>query len=702
MINQMQQVVIATRKRDSEAVIAALQEVGVLHLRPISGGPLNTGSLSGQDAQARRDDERMLARAESTIAELGAYRPAPAPLPAVAEWEGVVEGAAVPVSTLAKQRQELQSDLDVERNYGDAVRALARMVGGLDRSRRLALVPFLLQPTDNLGDLEAALRETLPERYAIATEQVGQNRVGVVATLKAERDAARTALSKVRLGELRLPGRFDNMPLADAAAAMEDIRQNGVSRQADLNTQREKLAQQHGPALYAVRDALKDRVAVHDVRAVSARGKYSLVMQGYVPVDRLGALDATLDKFGDSVCAELHPVDEHHDDQIPVELKNNSYVKPFQVVMGLMSLPKYGSFDPTWVIAVFFPLFFGIIIADVGYGLLFLWFGMWLLGKARRNEGWDLSFFGAYVPPATLKDLGYVVNVMAAWTILWGFLTGELFGTLGEHLGLFYINPELLNNLWSWTGIHYPTEAAHGAAHHAGLIPTLFPRLETGYFSNVALVFALCFGIIQVLWGWAIRIQMGIRHKDPIHTWEGIALGGGVLGLIMMAFASRAGKDFGALTNFGSPLVILMWAGFIAFIVGYIRIIKHFPMLPIELLSQGGAVMSYARIFAVGLVSAILAKLCSDVGWAMYERIGFLGILIGIVVGALLHFFVLALTLIGHIVQPLRLHMVEFLNPTGFNNETSPRYNPLRRLSPSPSAQVPVQPVPSAVSGPVK
>lgn len=695
----MQQVVIATRKRDSEAVIAALQDAGVLHLKPISGGPLNTGSLVGGDAQHRRDDERMLARAESTIAELGAYRPAPAPLPAVSEWNGVVEGAAVPVSALAKQRQELQSDLDAERSYGDAVRALSRMVGGLDRSQRLGLVPFLLQPTDNLADLEAALRDVLPERYAVATEQVGQNRVGVIAILKGDRDTARTALSKVRLGELRLPGRFDTMPLSEAASAMEDIRQNGQGRQQDLNAQREKLAQQHGPALYAVRDALKDRVAIHDVRAMSARGKYSLVLQGYVPVDRLPALEKTLDGFGDSVSAELHPVDEHHDQEIPVELVNNGYVKPFQVVMGLMSLPKYGTFDPTWVIAVFFPLFFGIIIGDVGYGLLFLWFGMWLLGKARRNEGWDLSFFGAYVPPATLKDLGYVVNVMAAWTIVWGFLTGELFGTLGEHLGLFYINGDLLNRLWSWTGVHYPVEEA---AHHTGLIPTVFPRLETGYFSNVALVFALLFGIVQVLWGWAIRIQMGIRHKDPIHTWEGIALGGGVLGLIMMAFASRAGKDFGALTNFSNPLVIVMYLGFIAFIVGYIRIIKHFPMLPIELLSQGGAVMSYARIFAVGLVSAILAKLCSDVGWAMFEKIGFLGIIIGIVIGALLHFFVLALTLIGHIVQPIRLHMVEFLNPTGFNNETSPRYNPLRRLSPT-ATPAPAQPMAvSPVSGQVK
>lgn len=192
----MQQVVIAVRKRESDNVITALQDAGVLHLRPIAEGPLSTGNLAGQDAQERREDERLLARAESTIAELGAYRPAPAPLPAQSEWETVVEGAAQPVSHLAKRRQELQSDLEVDRTYGDAVRALARMVGTLDRSRRVALVPFLIGATENLGELDGALRESLGDRYTVASEVVGANRVGVIATLSADRDAARAALSK--------------------------------------------------------------------------------------------------------------------------------------------------------------------------------------------------------------------------------------------------------------------------------------------------------------------------------------------------------------------------------------------------------------------------------------------------------------------------------------------------------------------------
>lgn len=692
MINPMQQVVIALRKRESESVIAALQDAGVLHLKPVEGGPLSTGSLAGEDAQYRRDDERLLARVESTIAELGAYRPAPAALPEQALWPETVEAAAVPVALLAKQRQELSADQDVQRGYGDAVRALARMTGGLERSRRVALIPFVLQPTDNVAELDAALREVLPERYALATETVGNNRVGVVVTLRAEREQARTALSKVRLGELRLPGRFDTMSLGEVAAALDDVERSGNSRLQQLNAERDQLSQQYGPVLYAVRDALKDRVAIHDVRAVSARGKYSMVMEGYIPADRVPALQNALSRFGDGVSYEVHPVDEHHDSRVPVELKNSSYVTPFQnTVMGLMSLPKYGSFDPTWVVAWFFPFFFGIIMADIGYGLLFLLAGMWLLNKGRRGEGWNVPLFGAYLNPQTLKDLGFVTNVMAGWTILWGFLTGEFFGTLLEHLGVFYQNNELLNRLWGWTGVHF---GAHGAeaGHHTGLIPIVFPRLDTENFGNIALVFALLFGILQVLWGWGIRIQQGRKHGDQMHFWEGIAMFGGISALILLAFATKAAKDFGQLTNFANPLVLLMYIGFIVFIVGFLRVAKHLPLLPVELLSQGGAVVSYARIFAVGLVSAILAKLCTDLGWSLNEKLPIIGMLLGLILGALLHFFVLALTLIGHVLQPIRLHMVEFLNPTGFNNETSPRYNPLRRLSAAqPQAAAPLR-----------
>ncbi|MFC6591800.1 hypothetical protein ACFP81_07090 [Deinococcus lacus] len=223
MITPMQQVVIALRKNGSDAVIAALQDAGVLHLRPIVEGPLKTGQLAGQDADVRREDERLLARLESTLAELGITRGAAAPLPAEAEWAGLIETVALPAADLARERQAVQGDLDAVSAYGSAVHALARLSGGLDRSRRVATLPFVLPAGESAAELQAALQAALPERAVMATEVAGNNRVGLIAVLRSDRDAARAAMSQARVGELRLPGRFDQMPLSDAAAEMDRI-----------------------------------------------------------------------------------------------------------------------------------------------------------------------------------------------------------------------------------------------------------------------------------------------------------------------------------------------------------------------------------------------------------------------------------------------------------------------------------------------
>lgn len=680
MITPMQQVVIAMRRRESESVITALQNAGVVHLKPIEDGPLKSAGVQEQTSDELKEAERLLARVESTIAELGAVRPAEmtAAVPPRGEWAARIESVAGPVADLARERTEVQGDVDAAAAYAEPVTTLAGMVGTLDRSRRVAVIPFLLHAETDLAELQASLQEGLADRYELSVANSGTGRVGAVAVLAADRDTARAALGRVRLAEMRLPGRFEGMPLQQAAAELGQIRAAGRDHLQGLNAKRDALAEQHGRELFALRDGLKDLVAVHDVRSLSARGRYSLVMQGYVPTDRVTALQAALQPFGEGVVHEIHAVDAHHDSAIPVELQNSEFVRPFEMVMGLMSPPKYGTFDPTWVMATIMPFMFGMIIGDVGYGLLFLAFGLWLNGKAKRGEGWTVPLFGMELNPRVLSNLWQITKWMSIWTILWGFLTGEFFGTWGEHLGLFYLDEQRLNNLWGWTGATYH---AHEGAHHHGLIPTLFPRLETGYFSNIMLVLALVFGMIQVPWAWFIRIKEGLKHGDQTHVWEGIALFGGVIALILMAFVTKAASDFGQMFNFANPLALLMWLGFIAFIVGYFRVIKHYPMLPVELVSQGGAVLSYARIFAVGLVSAIMAKLVADLGWNLYESWGIIGGLLGLILAAILTVLILAMTLIGHILQPIRLQMVEFLNPTGFNAETSPVYNPLRRLS---------------------
>ena len=100
----------------------------------------------------------------------------------------------------------------------------------------------------------------------------------------------------------------------------------------------------------------------------------------------------------------------------------------------------------------------------------------------------------------------------------------------------------------------------------------------------------------------------------------------------------------------------------------------------IELVSNGGAILSYLRLFAVGLSAAIVANLATDLGWAIGGTLPIIGPLLGIVVGLAVHLIAMALTIIGHTLQPLRLHYVEFFTKFGFYDENGRPYKPFRLL----------------------
>ena len=229
----------------------------------------------------------------------------------------------------------------------------------------------------------------------------------------------------------------------------------------------------------------------------------------------------------------------------------------------MLPLPRYGNFDPTGIISFFFPLFFGFIIADIGYGLLFFIVGSWFATKAARNEGVNLAAMNSYLSPDVMGKLGVIIRTMSTWAIFWGFLTGEFFGNLAEHLHIFYVNHDWMQRIW---GITVPGE------QESGLIPIVFPRLAS-YFTNTALISTLLMGIAMVLWAWLIRVQLASRHGDKNHLWEAIGMLGGLVGLISLGFLSQGGNQLvnpAIYNDFSSPLLIVMYLGFAVFLLGMI------------------------------------------------------------------------------------------------------------------------------------
>jgi V/A-type H+/Na+-transporting ATPase subunit I len=138
--------------------------------------------------------------------------------------------------------------------------------------------------------------------------------------------------------------------------------------------------------------------------------KSAFVIEGWVPSETINALEEKLSK---ATQEKIYVKTEKpiHDDKVPVKMKNTKFAKPFEFFMGLYSLPKYNEIDPTLFMFFTFPLFFGLILGDVGYGLVVFFLLLWLKDKI----------------PASASLVNVIIPASIA-SIIFGFLFGEVFG----------------------------------------------------------------------------------------------------------------------------------------------------------------------------------------------------------------------------------------------------------------------------------
>ena len=467
-------------------------------------------------------------------------------------------------------------------------------------------------------------------------------------TLKGDLEDARRALSRVGISPLALPPRYADLGVAKAVHTMEERSQTLPKRIDALGSELEALGAKHGAKLQGLLHVAKNHAGRYDRMRDMLAGRYGFALQGWLPSDQTARVREALRKqFGSDVALDVRTADEHHDEGVPVKLDNPGWMRPFQGLLALFAPPKYGNFDPTWTLAVFFPLFFGIVVGDIAFGLMFLALGVWLQRRGRNGRKLDLGPLGIVIPARNLPSIGSVINWCAAWTILFGVVYGEFVGNFLEH--------------WPHDRpVFYPGDK--------GIFEILLFRVEE--FTPLLLI-TLGFGVLQVLGGWVIRAYYGWKHHDSKHLWEGIGMFSGLLGLVIFATAYLQAAL--------SPVIWIVFAALMAvFLLGVI--LSGIPLMLVELISNSGNILSYLRLFAVGLSAALVANLGTDTGFAINEAITVpvIGEMLGIVVALTINLLAIVLTIIGHTLQPLRLQYVEFFTKFGFYEESGRPYTPFR------------------------
>ena len=358
--------------------------------------------------------------------------------------------------------------------------------------------------------------------------------------------------------------------------------------------------------------------------------------------------------FGDDVICTQIEISEKDFENAPVAMKNVQWVQPFETLLGMMGKPQYGTYDPTWMLALFYPLFFGMIVGDIGYGLIMLGTVIWLRMKFKDNDGVQLATS--------------VLGPAATSVIAFGFVFGEFFGNLlGPKFG------NVIQPIWTLAGSYgfgYPVPAG---AHI--LLP--FERTQ-GEMLVPFLIIAIVIGLVQVLLGLSIGIYNGIKTKHWSHVYEK----GGILAFVAGFVALILMVVFGALLTAkvgGTTALVLQAAAALVLFVGLVYAIRGGSISGgIESILALTHIASYLRIMAVGLAGAIFAEAVNEIAATMGNPV--IGLILAIPL-QVLNFVICAFTPNIHAV---RLNFLEFFG--GFYETGKKDYQPFHKTGGEKSA----------------
>ena len=646
MIVAMSRVTVLGPRRLQADVADAIQGLGTLHIdhvRPAEPA-IAPRPLADRDQAAREAIDAVRTRAEAILALLPAIEIPPVATEPYAgqspeALRARLDAVDAQAKDLTRRLLEAEEEQEILQAYGRATEILAPLLAPLQGSRTLEATGFLLDAKPGVLDaLRAELVSATQGRVELVSRPLDAHRLAVVAAFaRQDADAMRPVLTRAGATELRLPASVRDMPLPQAVTYLQERARVLPGEIEGLRRELMELSRRHRPEVTAIAVVARDAVHRYELMAQTPQSRYAFILYGWVPTARVGVVrDGLKKRFGGDVMVFDEPAPVHHAERVPVLLDNPGWLKPFELFLAIFDPPKYGTFDPTIFFAIAMPLWVGLIIGDVGYGLLLLAITLWLYGKSKAGKPWRVILggmdFGFTLTPVTMRRVVALLTWMTSYTFLFGIIFGEFFGDLPQRL---------------FPGFH-----------------PLFDRLEG---INTYLYLSVGFGLAQVYLGLFLELMKAVKHRERTEFLEAVAmLTGGTTVFLWLATQVRVlPPSFFSPVMLGSAVLFLL-SLLLSFSLGSL-------MWIMESVSTFGAIISYARIFAVGVASLALAVVANTIGGRVPVLI------LGILVGAVAHIMFFGLTIIGHILQPARLHWVEFFSKFKYYQDTGHPYRPFQR-----------------------
>ena len=517
------------------------------------------------------------------------------------------ENARTAAETINKDTRRL-GEIESERTKNEALRAtlapwltVDAPLGGADGALAVFFGTAGLNVTDDaLKALADSLDGLLTWQQASSDRSL---RYLLVMCHRSVKERALSALRDLGFSTVSFRGmtgtaKENDKALAENLAALEKERQEIEQRIAGLGGKREALLEASDRAAIALRrEEAKSRLVGTDK---------VFLLEGWLPADRCAEIEKTLKPF---TCAiETREPTEDEYPQVPVQLKNNKLTRPLNMVTEMYSLPAYGTLDPNPLMAPFFILFYGIMMADMGYGLLMMIASV-IISKKYRPKG-------------TSGELFSLLGLCGISTFIMGALTGGFFGDFLTQL-VAIVSPGTVFAL-----------------------PKLFDPLDD---LTMILIGSMALGMVQIVTGMAISLIEKCKRKKFLDAFfEEITWWIVFIGIALLALGKGA-----AVLYVGCALVLL---GPIVQGKGWGKLTGVFGSLYNHVTGYFGDILSYTRLMALMLAGSVIAQVFNMLAAMPGNVIAF------IIISMLGNAMNFGLNLLGCYVHDLRLQCLEFFN----------------------------------------
>ena len=544
-------------------VIEALQDFGRLQVDDTPREPsLSSVAESPRASRERRQLDRIVDDADAALEALGASREDADPGPPAsrsefAAWARHARRIRRAAERLQSRRAALEDERALAQRYRDFLEVFRGPLSELAGARHLTAYGVTVPAGERrrVEAVAARLQEDTGARAVIVTRPLPSGDLAVLIAVPAElRGPMERALATARISEVPLPPAYAGRTLTEAAPQMLE-RIEAIPRElAAVGEERASLSRREVAALHRTRAAARDRQAALAAARRTALTAHAFVLEGWLPTGDLSALRSALGaRFAGRVAVEEVAREEwQHAGGAPVVLQNPSLFRPFETLVSMMPLPAYGSIDPTPFVAVSFPMLFGLMLGDVGYGLVMAVLALWLRAKTK--------------PGKLGHTIAQIALPCAAFATVFGVLYGEFFGTLGTHL--FQMHPLLLDR------------------EHAVV---------------AAMLVAVGVGFAHIVLGLVLGVVSAGRGEPRVALSRIVQ----ITMLLLVVASLLAAVEVLPHQLFG-PFAIAVLVGF------PVLLVLEGIIAPIEFFSTLGNILSYIRIMAIGTASVMLAVVAND------------------------------------------------------------------------------------------